>query len=73
MICIFLNTENLICQSMDISKFFRGSLQLRDNESRLYFILTILVMVISRMEKMDRQMKRKKEKRRRRKKMLKIL
>ena len=34
-ICIFLNSENLICRSMDISKCFRGSLQLRDNESRL--------------------------------------
>ena len=35
-ICIFLNSENLICRSTDISKCFRGSLQLRDNESRLY-------------------------------------
>ena len=32
----FLNSENLICRSTDISKCFRGSLQLRDNESRLY-------------------------------------
>ena len=37
-ICIFLNSENLICRSTDISKCFRGSLQLRDNESRLYEI-----------------------------------
>ena len=36
-ICIFLNSENLICRSTDISKCFRGSLQLRDNESRLYY------------------------------------
>ena len=35
-ICIFLNSANLICRSMDISKCFRESLQLRDNESRLY-------------------------------------
>ena len=35
-ICIFLSYENLICRSTDISKCFRGSLQLRDNESRLY-------------------------------------
>ena len=35
-ICIFLNSENRICRSTDISKCFRGSLQLRDNESRLY-------------------------------------
>ena len=34
--CIFLNSENLICRSTDISKYFRRSLQLRDNESRLY-------------------------------------
>ena len=32
----FLNPENLICRTTDISKCFRGSLQLRDNESRLY-------------------------------------
>ena len=36
LICIFLNSENVICRSTDISKCFRGSLQLRDNESRLY-------------------------------------
>ena len=35
-ICVFLNSENLKCRSTDISKCFRGSLQLRDNESRLY-------------------------------------
>ena len=35
-ICIFLNSENLICRSSDISKYFRGPLQLRDTESRLY-------------------------------------
>ena len=37
-ICILLNSENLICQSTDISKCFSGSLQLRDNESRLYIV-----------------------------------
>ena len=36
-ICIFLNPENVICRTTDISKCFRGSLQLRDNESRLYY------------------------------------
>ena len=35
-ISIFLNSANLICRSTDISKCFRGSLRLRDNESRLY-------------------------------------
>ena len=33
---IFLNSAHLICRSTDISKYFRGSLRLRDNESRLY-------------------------------------
>ena len=32
----FLNSANLICRSMDISKYFRESLGLRENESRLY-------------------------------------
>ena len=37
----FLNSENLICQSTDISKYFRESLGIRDNESRLYFIMCV--------------------------------
>ena len=32
----FLNSANLICRGMDISKYFRQSLGIRDNESRLY-------------------------------------
>ena len=32
----FLNSENLICRGTDISKCFRESLGIRDNESRLY-------------------------------------
>ena len=32
---IFLSSPNLICRSTDISKCFRGSLRLRDHESRL--------------------------------------
>ena len=32
----FLNSAHLICRSTDISQCFRGSLRLRDNESRLY-------------------------------------
>ena len=35
---IFLSSANLICRSTDISNCFRGSLRLRDNESRLYNI-----------------------------------
>ena len=34
---IFLISANLICRSTDIS-CFRGSLRLRDNESRLYHL-----------------------------------
>ena len=33
-----LNSANLICRDTDISKYFRESLGLRDNESRLYFL-----------------------------------
>ena len=40
---IFLNSANLICRSTDISKCFRGSLRLPDNESRLYLILAFLL------------------------------
>ena len=43
-ICIFLNSENLICQCTDESKCFRGSLQLLDNESRLYIQFSIVLM-----------------------------
>ena len=44
-ICTFLKSENLICRSMDISKCFRGSLQLRDNESRLYIYIFIYIYI----------------------------
>ena len=37
MLDFFLNSGNLICQSMAISMYFRESLGVRDNESRLYF------------------------------------
>ena len=36
----FLNSANLICRDMAISKYFREPLGLRDNESRLYVICT---------------------------------
>ena len=39
---IFLNSVDLICRSTDISKCFRGSLRLRDNENRLYFQKVII-------------------------------
>ena len=41
LIGIFLKFANLICRSTDIAKCFRGSLRLRDNESRLYLFLII--------------------------------
>ena len=41
----FLDTTNLICRSTDISKCFRGSLRLRDNENRLYFKVGWLVVL----------------------------
>ena len=34
----FLNSANLICRDTDISKYFRESLGLQDNESPLYVI-----------------------------------
>ena len=34
---LFLNSANLICRGTDISKYFRESLGIRDNESRLYW------------------------------------
>ena len=33
---VFLNSGNLICRGTDISEYFRESLGIRDNESRLY-------------------------------------
>ena len=33
------NSANLICRSTDISKYFRESLGIRDNESRLYIYI----------------------------------
>ena len=36
--CFFLNSANLICRGTDILKYFRESLGIRDNESRLYIV-----------------------------------
>ena len=36
----FLNLANLICRGTDISKYFRQSLGIRENEGRLYITLT---------------------------------
>ena len=38
----FLNSANLIYRDTDISKYFRESLGLRDNESRLYMCFTVM-------------------------------
>ena len=37
-ISFFLYSANLICRSTDISKYFRKSIGIRDNESWLYFV-----------------------------------
>ena len=37
----FLNSGNLICRSTGISMYFRESLGVRDNESRLYLFLSL--------------------------------
>ena len=48
--CFFLNSAHLICRSTDISKCLRGSLRLRDNESRLYIKANIMfVMTLNTM------------------------
>ena len=43
----FLNSENLICRGTDISKCFRESLGIRDNESRLYLLCTVREHILS--------------------------
>ena len=43
-IIFFLNSANLICRTTDISKYFRESLGIRDNESRLYLNRHVFVM-----------------------------
>ena len=42
----FLKSENLICQGTDISKCFRESLGIRDNESRLYIYLGLFLLYL---------------------------
>ena len=37
----FLISANLICRSLDISKYFREAFGIRDNESRLYMEKTL--------------------------------
>ena len=38
---LFSLSANLICRDTDISKHFRESLGLRDNESRLYLVICV--------------------------------
>ena len=45
-IIFFLKSENLICRGTDISKCFRESLGIRDNESRLYLYRRVFVMTV---------------------------
>ena len=42
---VFLNSATLIFQGMDILKFFRESLGIRDNESRLYLHCVEMVLM----------------------------
>ena len=46
----FPHSANLICRTTDISKYFRESLGIRDNESRLYLNRRVFVMIGSSME-----------------------
>ena len=46
----FLNFANLICRDTDISKYFRESLGLLDNESRLYLQRNVFFLCVYRME-----------------------
>ena len=46
-IYFFLNSTNLICRSTDISKYFRESLGIRHNESRLFFLFVTNVVSLS--------------------------
>ena len=47
-IIFFLHSANLICRGTDISKYFRDSLGIRDNVSRLYISLNTQEMPQSR-------------------------
>ena len=47
------NSANLICRSTDISKYFRESLGIRDNESRLYILFTKVSVLVCRAEKVE--------------------
>ena len=40
---VFLTLSNLICRGTDISMCFSESLGIRDNESRLYLIIGLLI------------------------------
>ena len=43
---VFLNSANLICGGKDISKCFRESLGLQDNESRLYALYLVQITTV---------------------------
>ena len=44
----FLHSGNVICRSTDISMYFRESLGVRDNESRLYLYVSELFVQINK-------------------------
>ena len=46
-IYFFLNCANLICRGMDISKYFKESIGLRDNESTKYAFSNLNIMSLN--------------------------
>ena len=46
LVIFFLNSSTLICRSTDISKYFRESLGVRDNKSRLYIIKVLNIPLV---------------------------
>ena len=45
-IYFFINSVNRICRGTGISKYLRQSLGLRDNESRLYILFQIIILIL---------------------------
>ena len=47
LIYFILSSANLMCRGTDISNYFRESLGLQDNESRLYMYFTVTCIILS--------------------------
>ena len=50
----FLSSANLICRGTDISKYFRESLGLLDNEIQLYFDLHVYGISLNELGKVSK-------------------